>query len=71
MSLAAKGSAIAQHPIMESGAALSRCKTYRYALWRHWSDAPPVLFVMLNPSCGDCRSKALWWSAPGAITACC
>lgn len=38
---------------MQSGAELSPCKTYRYALWRRWSDAPPVLFVMLNPSTAD------------------
>ncbi len=38
---------------MEKGAELSPCKTYRYALWRKWSDTPPVLFIMLNPSTAD------------------
>lgn len=34
----------------ESLAVYSPCETYRYGLARRWSDAPPVLFVMLNPS---------------------
>lgn len=38
---------------MESSAALSSCRQYRYALWRKWSDGPQVLFVMLNPSTAD------------------
>lgn len=65
------------HPSVQSGAALSRCKTYRYALWRHWSDAPPVLFVMLNPSTADasqddptirrCISFAQRWGYGGIL----
>ncbi len=34
----------------ESEAFYSPCMAYRYGLARRWSDAPPVLFVMLNPS---------------------
>lgn len=33
-----------------SEAVYSDCETYRYLLTRVWSDAPRVLFVMLNPS---------------------
>ncbi|MBH9551425.1 DUF1643 domain-containing protein [Inhella gelatinilytica] len=41
---------------MHRDAALSRCRRYRYALWRRWDDtAPTVLFVMLNPSTADAR----------------
>lgn len=37
-----------------SGAALSACSRYRYALWRCWNSAAPELtFVMLNPSTAD------------------
>jgi hypothetical protein len=28
---------------------------YRYLLWRRWTDASSVLFVMLNPSTADAR----------------
>lgn len=28
-------------------------RTYRYALERHWADAPPAVFAMLNPSTAD------------------
>jgi len=31
-------------------AVYSPCERYRYVLERQWSAAPPVLFVMLNPS---------------------
>ena len=33
-----------------SEALYSTCETYRYGLARTWSEAAPVLFVMLNPS---------------------
>jgi len=39
-----------------SGAEISDCQRYRYALWRRWADGPAVLFVMLNPSTADARS---------------
>jgi hypothetical protein len=36
-----------------SAAQISRCGTYRYALWRRWAPGAQVLFVMLNPSTAD------------------
>jgi hypothetical protein len=33
-----------------SGAVISDCLTYRYRLWRRWSEGSRVVFVMLNPS---------------------
>ena len=42
--------------VVRRGAALSRCGTYRYALWREWDGgAPTVLFIGLNPSTADRR----------------
>ena len=39
---------------MKKSAHISKCKRYRYALWRQWDDAKPyVLFVGLNPSTAD------------------
>ena len=38
---------------MDTKAALSNCREYRYALWRKWTEGPQVLFVMLNPSTAD------------------
>ncbi len=39
---------------MQTSANFSRCKKYRYALWRIWQpDAPLVLIVGLNPSTAD------------------
>lgn len=37
------------------GATFSPCGTYRYLLWRTWGSAPPLGFVMLNPSTADAR----------------
>jgi hypothetical protein len=39
-----------------SGAAISPCGRYRYALWRRWgneADGPCMAWVMLNPSTAD------------------
>ncbi len=39
---------------MKNTARLSRCRTYRYALWRTWDDTRGrVMFVGLNPSTAD------------------
>jgi hypothetical protein len=39
---------------MKNTAKLSRCRKYRYALWRTWDDSLPyVMFVGLNPSTAD------------------
>jgi hypothetical protein len=37
-----------------SGAVFSRCRRWRYLLWRRWDGAKPVAnFLMLNPSTAD------------------
>ena len=37
-----------------SGAAFSRCRRWRYLLWRRWDARKPVAnFLMLNPSTAD------------------
>ena len=44
------------HPIAStpSGAAFSRCRRWRYLLWRRWDESRPVAnFLMLNPSTAD------------------
>ncbi|WP_313313105.1 DUF1643 domain-containing protein [Pulveribacter sp.] len=66
-------------PLMKTRAELSPCNSYRYALWREWSEEPPVLFVMLNPSTADasqddptirrCISFAQQWGHGGLIVA--
>ncbi len=39
---------------LETGAELSECRTYRYALWRIWdNNKPKVMFIGLNPSTAD------------------
>ena len=39
---------------MKNTARLSRCRRYRFALWRTWDDSKPwVLFIGLNPSTAD------------------
>jgi hypothetical protein len=40
----------------ESDAVLSRCRRYRFALWRRWATGPQVFFVMLNPSTADAQN---------------
>jgi len=38
----------------DSGAVFSRCRRWRYLLWRRWDPALPVAnFLMLNPSTAD------------------
>jgi len=38
----------------ETGAAFSRCRRWRYLLWRRWDEAKPAAnFLMLNPSTAD------------------
>lgn len=44
------------HMSEQSGAEFSPCRTYRYALWRHWDwqgYANCVAFIGLNPSTAD------------------
>jgi hypothetical protein len=36
-----------------SGASFSRCRKWRYLLWRQWADGPSANFLMLNPSTAD------------------
>src|SRR5688572_20715579 len=36
-----------------SGALFSRCRRWRYLLWRRWGDGPVANFLMLNPSTAD------------------
>jgi hypothetical protein len=36
-----------------SGAKFSRCRKWRYLLWRKWGDGPVANFLMLNPSTAD------------------
>ena len=36
-----------------SGASFSRCRKWRYLLWRRWSEGPVANFLMLNPSTAD------------------
>jgi hypothetical protein len=36
-----------------SGAAFSRCRKWRYLLWRRWAEGPVANFLMLNPSTAD------------------
>ena len=40
--------------ILKKAAKLSKCRKYRFALWRIWDDSKPhVMFVGLNPSTAD------------------
>ena len=36
-----------------AGARFSRCRRWRYLLWRRWSEGPVANFLMLNPSTAD------------------
>ena len=38
----------------DTGAVISPCTQYRYALWRVWDESKaPLVFIMLNPSTAD------------------
>jgi hypothetical protein len=37
----------------KAGAQFSRCRKWRYLLWRRWSEGPVANFLMLNPSTAD------------------
>jgi hypothetical protein len=37
----------------EAGAQFSRCRRWRYLLWRRWAEGPAANFLMLNPSTAD------------------
>lgn len=63
-----------------AGAAYSPCEAHRYLMWRHWQDdAPPLGFVMLNPSTATelvldptlkrCQARALRMGFGGFIVA--
>ena len=40
--------------LTESGARFSRCRRWRYLLWRQWDPKAPIAnFLMLNPSTAD------------------
>jgi hypothetical protein len=39
--------------ITPAGARFSRCRRWRYLLWRRWSGGPVANFLMLNPSTAD------------------
>jgi len=48
------GSPILEIAITPSGAQFSRCRRWRYLLWRRWDPSRPVAnFLMLNPSTAD------------------
>jgi len=62
------------------GASFSRCKRFRYALWRRWDlDRPAVAIIGLNPSTADaehddptirrCTSFARDWGFGGLVMA--
>jgi len=45
---------------LKNTATLSKCRRYRYALWRTWDDTKPfVMFIALNPSTADETSDDL------------
>ena len=39
--------------LSETGARFSRCRRWRYLLWRRWDGGPVANFLMLNPSTAD------------------
>ena len=43
---------------INSGAHFSRCRRFRYALWREWDESrPSVMLIGLNPSTADARTN--------------
>lgn len=65
---------------MKNTAKLSRCRNYRFALWRTWDDSKPrVMFIGLNPSTADektddptlvrCMNYARGWGFGGVCMA--
>jgi hypothetical protein len=65
-------------PVIDSGADLSDCGTYRYRLWRYWDPGQgEAVFCMLNPSTADaseddptirrCMGFARAWGYGGII----
>ncbi|MFK8067287.1 MAG: DUF1643 domain-containing protein [Gammaproteobacteria bacterium] len=66
--------------VLKNTAKISKCKTYRYALWRTWDNSKPyVMFICLNPSTADekaddptlrrCINFAKAWGYGGVCTA--
>ena len=66
--------------VRRNTAHLSRCRRYRYALWRTWdASLPRVMFIGLNPSTADernddptlvrCMNFARDWGYGGVIMA--
>lgn len=43
----------ADNLVERASACFDATRTYRYTLERHWGDAKPAVFVMLNPSTAD------------------
>jgi len=60
-----------------AGAEFSRCRRWRYLLWRRWRPGPLANFLMLNPSTADevkldpsctrARGYALRWGFGGLL----
>lgn len=58
-------------------AIFSRCRCYRYTLWRRWAVGATVNFIMLNPSTADeirndptverCERRARGWGYAGLV----
>jgi len=63
--------------VSPAGAEFSRCRRWRYLLWRRWRPGPLANFLMLNPSTADeikldpsctrARDYALRWGFGGLL----